>query len=260
MQAMGRHNRRNDRGREGETSSEHRWRPPESDAHLDYLAFERAASAADEEQGGRSDQVYYLTVSSGVGGATSWISESLSMFRDVDFFRPAGMTSRFHGINCRLGMRGAIQASHYDHGRNFIALARGAKRYLIQPPEVCPDLMLLGKNHPSGRHSSFDWASAEETYAYNGSSGGTAMSISERDTVQARVAQRRKFCSTAATEIVLTAGEMLYLPSYWFHYIVSLERNVQCNSRSGNDPRRHVEHMMQKCMADSTLETPLGGW
>ena len=40
--------------------------------------------------------------------------------------------------------------------------------------------------------------------------------------------------SFQATEVVLTAGEALYIPSYWFHYIISTGVSFQCNTRSGN--------------------------
>jgi hypothetical protein len=29
-------------------------------------------------------------------------------------------------------------------------------------------------------------------------------------------------------------GEMLYIPSFWFHYIVSQDASIQCNARSGD--------------------------
>mmetsp|Transcript_40366 Transcript_40366/g.84442 ORF Transcript_40366/g.84442 Transcript_40366/m.84442 type:complete len:105 (-) Transcript_40366:136-450(-) len=32
---------------------------------------------------------------------------------------------------------------------------------------------------------------------------------------------------------VLKAGEVLYVPSHWFHYITSLQKSAQCNTRSG---------------------------
>lgn len=32
---------------------------------------------------------------------------------------------------------------------------------------------------------------------------------------------------------VLKQGEVLYVPSHWFHYIVSLQKSAQCNTRSG---------------------------
>ena len=77
---------------------------------------------------------------------------------------------------------------------------KGHKRYVIQPPSACEDLELLGPGDPSSRHASFDWADPQER--------------------QKR--QNEKFCKTPATEIVLSERQVLYLPSYWFHYIVSL--------------------------------------
>lgn len=42
-----------------------------------------------------------------------------------------------------------------------------------------------------------------------------------------------KFRYMLANEVILKPGDMLYVPAYWFHYIVSLNVNWQCNSRSG---------------------------
>jgi hypothetical protein len=39
--------------------------------------------------------------------------------------------------------------------------------------------------------------------------------------------------STRAVQIVLRPGEVLYCPHNWFHYIVSLDMSIQCNTRSG---------------------------
>ena len=36
-------------------------------------------------------------------------------------------------------------------------------------------------------------------------------------------------------DTVLKAGEVLYIPSHWFHYITSLQKSAQCNVRSGVD-------------------------
>jgi hypothetical protein len=44
---------------------------------------------------------------------------------------------------------------------------------------------------------------------------------------------RAHFEQAQATQVVLRAGEVLYIPSFWFHYIVSLGTSMQCNSRSG---------------------------
>jgi len=34
-------------------------------------------------------------------------------------------------------------------------------------------------------------------------------------------------------QVVLQAGDVLYLPTNYFHHIVSLNTNLQCNARSG---------------------------
>ena len=40
-----------------------------------------------------------------------------------------------------------------------------------------------------------------------------------------------------ALDTVLKAGEVLYIPSHWFHYITSLQKSAQCTVRSGVDVR-----------------------
>jgi hypothetical protein len=49
---------------------------------------------------------------------------------------------------------------------------------------------------------------------------------------------------------------MLYLPSFWFHYIVSLDRTAQCNSRAGNSDSGAFE--IAQCMRQSTTDTATG--
>ena len=34
---------------------------------------------------------------------------------------------------------------------------------------------------------------------------------------------------------------MLYIPSFWLHYIVSLGTNFQCNARSGHSEVSHED-------------------
>jgi hypothetical protein len=35
------------------------------------------------------------------------------------------------GINCRFGMKGVAAAAHFDGRRNFVAMLRGRKRYVV---------------------------------------------------------------------------------------------------------------------------------
>ena len=70
------------------------------------------------------------------------------------------------------------------------------------------NMALYPKEHPSGRHSAVDW--------------------SEPD-----LSKFPEFEKVMVNEVVLQAGDVMYLPTNWFHYIISLDINFQCNSRSG---------------------------
>lgn len=62
--------------------------------------------------------------------------------------------------------------------------------------------------HPSARHSMLDWSKPDlDTYP--------------------------QFNQARSSEVVLQAGDVLYLPTNWFHSIVSLDTSLQCNARSG---------------------------
>ncbi len=85
---------------------------------------------------------------------------------------------------------GIIAESHYDSGRNMIAMLKGSKRYIINPPEACPHLSILSDpQHPSYRHSKLDWSDLEQA--------------------------KKHFRNVPAIDTIVRAGEVLYVPSYW---------------------------------------------
>jgi hypothetical protein len=87
-------------------------------------------------------------------------------------------------------MRGIIAACHYDAGRNMIAMLKGQKRYIVNPPEACSRLGILSeKSHPSYRHSVYDWSDLDFA--------------------------RKHFDKVPAIDTVVKKGEILYLPSFW---------------------------------------------
>lgn len=116
------------------------------------------------------------------------------------------------GVHCRFGMSGIIAESHYDSGRNMVALVQGKRRYILLAPDQCSKIPLY-KTGPMARHGSTDWSDPKEFH---------------------------KFGDATAIDVVLNSGEVLYIPALWFHYIISLSPNIQCNSRSGTPPA-HAE-------------------
>ena len=148
------------------------------------------------------------------------------------------------GIQCRFGERGVVAATHYDSGRNMIAMVTGAKRYILAPPKECPKLGIVPwKFNAVFRHSllnfgHINYMNETSQQLDDGEKGepddgqkrrqwkGDHMSQVEREWMEIAA-------DSMAVETVLKAGEVLYIPSHWFHYIVSLQKSAQCNVRSG---------------------------
>jgi hypothetical protein len=155
-------------------------------------------------------------------------NNNLYLYDELPFFKPTidltptlfVVDSRQHrGINCRFGMKGAIAEMHFDPTRNWIVLLHGQRRYILAHPDQCQNLELFPIHHPSGRHSSVNWS----TIILNNTTRNN-------NSTQHR---HRPFAKARVNEVVLQAGDALYLPTSWFHFIVSLNLNYQCNSRSG---------------------------
>lgn len=117
------------------------------------------------------------------------------------------------GINCRFGMKGIFAEMHFDPSRNWILVMGGQRRYLLAHPRECPNVQLFPFNHPSGRHSAINWSRPRQHMQEEPRLAG--------------------FSKAHLNEVVMQAGDALYLPTSWFHAIVSLNKSYQCNARSG---------------------------
>jgi len=126
------------------------------------------------------------------------------------------------GIQCRFGERGVVAATHYDAGRNMIGMMTGAKRYILAPPNQCSKLGILTDPKLGGyRHSYIN-------FGHIALLQDPSMPFYEREWLNAAK-------DSLAIDTVLKEGEVLYVPSHWFHYIISLQRSAQCNTRSGRE-------------------------
>lgn len=140
-------------------------------------------------------------------GSSEYLYDELPYFQPVDnLYLAKGDQQK--GIHCRFGMKGVIAENHFDGSRNAIVLLGGARRYILSHPDQCEPLSLYPNGHPSARHSQVDYTNPD-LHAFP------------------------QFAQSNSNEVILQPGDVLYLPTHWFHYIVSLELNFQCNSRSG---------------------------
>jgi hypothetical protein len=196
------------------------YRPPTNTTHVTYERWlENAVKAQNKTL---EDRVHeYFRVSSNLDGGNQWLFDELPFFkpRKSLFVKdPEGQ----QGLHCRFGMRSVISEAHFDGSRNTIAMVSGLRRWIIAHPEQCKNLNLLPRDHPSARHSSVDWSNPD---VYN---------------------KFPEFKQLKGLEIILQPGDVLYLPTYWIHYIVSLNVNVQCNTRSGSSYEN--EHVINDCI------------
>jgi len=201
------------------------WKPPTKLLRMPYEEWVGHANTTDDKLGPDMPHWYYRLIGCGAQGRCDKDSSEY-LFDEMPFFQPrdGGLyivePQRQKGIHCRFGMKGVIAENHFDGSRNSIAVLGGERRYILAHPEQCPNLALYPKEHPSARHSAVDWSDPDlDTYP--------------------------EFVDARANEVILQAGDVLYLPTNWFHFIVSLTMNFQCNTRSGISS--HYMQPMKDC-------------
>jgi hypothetical protein len=198
------------------------WKEPTKMMRMTYSEWFAHANVTDEQTTALDPHWYFRLIGCGETGPEGQCDSGSSeyLFDELPYFQPKriatdGKPSLYivdpdqqKGIHCRFGMRGVIAENHFDGSRNAIVVLGGERRYILSHPKECPHLALLPKDHPSARHSAVDWS-------------------------QPDLLKHPEFELAQGNEVVLQAGDVLYLPTNWFHYIVSLSTNFQCNTRSG---------------------------
>lgn len=196
------------------------WNPPTSSVKInfeDWLKLAVAGQATDSNA--ERQHVYFRVTSAGLKAPNHWLFDEIGIFKPKkSFFMVEPSAQR--GIHCRFGMRSIIAENHYDGSRNFVIEVGGLRRWILSHPKNCDNMYILPKGHPSGRHSEIDWS-------------------------QPDLKLYPRFKNLVANEIISKPGDVLYVPTSWFHYIVSLNVNWQCNTRSGKDDRYSKD--LKKC-------------
>jgi hypothetical protein len=182
-----------------------------------------------------STHYYFMTSAPRGDRRTTFVARDLPLFSsgNKNFFIPKPEMNK--GTQCRFGMRGIISEAHFDCGRNMVLMMRGAKRYILTPPQSCDHIKLLpDPNHPSYRHSTIDWSNVTQ-------------------------ASNNNFDKVNSIDTIVKKGEILFIPSYWVHYIISTKYSIQCNSRFGPNENDEAFKPIKKCFErdlGSAIEVP----
>jgi hypothetical protein len=148
-------------------------------------------------------------------GKDDWITKDLhGIFEKKKSFFIIDPSEYNVPIACRVGTKGLCNEMHYDTHRTFAAQLKGSKRWIFLPPSECSKLYLYPTSHISARHAEVDINS--------GSIDSNKFPLTTK---------------AIGIETVINEGEVAYLPSNWFHHIISQEYNIQCIARSGHSLR-----------------------
>lgn len=177
--------------------------PPTTSARWTYAHWLHEARQARNISA--HEEHYYFRVSASDNDV---VAEDVTIFKpERSLFMKEPQESR--GIHCRFGMRGVLAEGHFDASRNMVALVSGTRRWILAHPRECKHSYLLPLGHPSGRHTQVDWSDPD-------------------------LEKWPEFRHMRGHEVLLTPGEVLFVPAWWIHSIVNLDINIQCNSRSGD--------------------------
>ena len=119
-------------------------------------------------------------------------------------------------VNFWFGMENVTAYTHYDTSHNLHSISYGKKRFVLFPPEAYLELKLYPCLHQFYR----------QTY----------MSVSDvltADTIQ----------KLNGIDITLYPGEVLYIPSYWFHCVITMETTLSVNVWSQSEAYNTMENI-----------------
>ena len=197
--------------------------PPTDLTEMTYPKWLEKAKEVEKSRHHAKEEHWYLRLN-------AMLHNHAYLYEELPFFDPSFgksltmVTPEEHcGINCRFGMKGTIAEAHYDSYNNFLAMMGGRRRFILAHPDQCENLELYPMGHPSARHSRINWSNAYNNWHDS----------------------ERLFAQSQVNELVLQPGDILFLPTFWFHFIVSLTTTYQCNSRSGASLKH--EHHISKC-------------
>ncbi len=144
------------------------------------------------------ERVYYLQAEC----LEEKLPELLADIRVPPYFDPGRLT----GCRLWIGPGGQRVALHYDVSHNLLALVRGEKRLTLFDPDQLP---FLYHSPLEGPNSSFAYSRVD---------------LDRPDLVRFP-----EYARAEPVNVDLRPGEMLFLPAFWWHHVVSSGENVAVN-------------------------------
>jgi hypothetical protein len=131
--------------------------------------------------------------------------------------------------NVWIGGKGVAANFHYDAQSNFYLQIYGKKRFILAPPESFYAMHVFPRMHSCDRQSQIIWE--------------------EFDSVKQLKRKYSEHLSTPLLVVDLEPGDLLYLPSFWFHRVESLSVvSISANVWSEGDEMIAVRELMDDAL------------
>jgi len=165
---------------------------------------------------------YYYMIKSPPKDSTSFIAKDLQIWSSSaeNYFITNPQAN--HGIKCRIGMKGGMIEAHYNTARNLITSIKGVLRVVLFPTSKCP-MLINNTTRIIRRNNIIDWNNLEDI-------------------------KKRGFDSIPSLETLILPGEVLHVPPFWLHTIVSLESSIECNLIINNPTTVNTYFSLDHCI------------
>ncbi|KAG1678334.1 JmjC domain-containing protein 7 [Nymphon striatum] len=139
----------------------------------------------------------------------SWASEALNKKPDA--------------VNFWMGDKRAITSVHKDHYENLYAVIRGYKDFILLPPTDLP--WIPYKEYPLGQYKQ----NSEGDFSIELDNTGATVPWIPIDVLNPDCEKYPKYKYTSPLHCRVSAGDLLYLPSLWYHHVRQSHQCIAVN-------------------------------
>ncbi|XP_011662092.2 bifunctional peptidase and (3S)-lysyl hydroxylase JMJD7 [Strongylocentrotus purpuratus] len=125
-------------------------------------------------------------------------------------------------VNFWMGGREAVTSMHKDHYENLYCVIQGAKKFILHPPTDRPFI-------PYGSYSQAAYKEVDGEFQIVPDPEGHTVPWIAIDPLNPDLNRYPKYGEVDQIRCTVHPGEMLYLPSLWFHHVSQEDQTVAVN-------------------------------
>lgn len=152
--------------------------------------------------------------------------EFSALMKDVDSHISWGSTAfgmKPEAVNLWMGDEKAITSMHRDHYENLYCVVSGEKTFILHPPTDLPYI-------PYGTYRSAVYKEAfDGNFTLVEDENGTEVTWVAVDPLNPDLDRYPQYAWSQPLTVTVKAGQMLYLPSLWFHHVRQSQACIAIN-------------------------------